>query len=110
MTEQKLNKISGTLSQTINALVKLGYVHDFNIKGDCVICKKTSISLPPNDFQIDYIYRFDGDSDPEYQSILYAISSVKFNIKGTLVDGYGTSSDELTTKLIEKLNIHNLKT
>ena len=107
MKENNLNEYFGTLSETINGLDKLGYTHDFNIKDECIVCHKTNITLSPDDFQIDHIYRFEGDSDPEYQSILYAISSKKFNVKGTLVNGYGTSSDEATTKLIEKLNTHN---
>lgn len=107
MKEKNLNLIFGTLSETINGLVKLGYTHDFNIKDECIVCNRTNITLSPDDFQIDNVYRFEGDSDPEYQSILYAISSSKFDVKGTLVNGYGTSSDEATTKLIEKLNTHN---
>jgi len=107
MEEKKLNVSFGTLSETINGLVKLGYTHDFNIKDECIVCARANITLSPDDFQIDQVYRFDGDSDPEYQSILYAISSTKFDVKGTLVNGYGTSSDETTTKLIEKLNTHN---
>jgi quercetin dioxygenase-like cupin family protein len=107
MKENQLNESFGTLSETINGLVKLGYTHDFNIKDECIVCNRTNITLSPDDFKIDHVYRFEGDSDPEYQSILYAISSSKFDLKGTLVNGYGTSSDEATTKLIEKLNTHN---
>lgn len=106
MEAERLNEGFGTLSETINGLIKLGYTHDFNIKDECVVCHQTNISLSPDDFQIDQVYRFEGDSDPEYQSILYAISSVKFNVKGTLVNGYGISSDESTSRLIEKLNTH----
>lgn len=107
MKNENLNEDFGTLSETINGLVKLGYTHDFNIKNECIVCNRTNITLSPDDFQIDHVYRFEGDSDSEYQSILYAISSSKFDLKGTLVNGYGTSSDEATTKLIEKLNTHN---
>jgi quercetin dioxygenase-like cupin family protein len=107
MKEKELNESFGTLSETINGLIKLGYTHDFNLKEECIVCHKTNITLSPDDFQIDHVYRFEDDSDPEYQSILYAISSLKFDLKGTLVNGYGTSSDEATTKLIEKLNTHN---
>lgn len=107
MKNENLNEDFGTLSETINGLVKLGYTQDFNIKNECIVCNRTNITLSPDDFQIDHVYRFEGDSDPEYQSILYAISSSKFDLKGTLVNGYGTSSDEATTKLIEKLNTHN---
>lgn len=109
MKDKNLDESFGTLSETINGLVKLGYTHDFNIKDECVVCHRTNITLSPDDFQIDKVYRFEGDSDPEYQSILYAISSTKFDVKGILVNGYGISSDETSTKLIEKLNTHHLQ-
>lgn len=103
MNEINLNESFGTLSETINGLVKLGYNHDFNIKEECIVCRQTNISLSPEDFQIDKTYRFEGDSDPDYQSILYAISSAKFAVKGLLVNGYGISADEVSSKLIMKL-------
>ncbi len=106
MNNKNLNESFGTLSETINGLVKMGYTYDFNIKGECLICHQPNISLSPDDFQIDQVYRFEGDSDPDYQSILYAISSSKFGVKGTLVNGYGISQDEVTTELIEKLSTH----
>jgi hypothetical protein len=107
METKQLSQITGTLSETINELVSLGYTFDFNLVDNCLICKKTNLSLSPEEFQIDHVYRFEGDSDPEYQSILYAISSASHNIKGTLVNGYGLSSDELSSQLIEKLKTHH---
>jgi len=104
MKEQNLKESYGTLSETINALVKLGYTHDFNIKGECLVCHQTHIELSPEEFQIDKVYRFEGASDPEYQSILYVISSEKYNVKGSLVNGYGINSNEMASKLVEKLN------
>lgn len=103
MKNINLDQDFGTLSETINGLVNLGYTHDFNINDECIVCHKTNIALAPDEFQIDHVYRFEGDSDPDYQSILYAISSEKYNVMGTLVNGYGISSDDATTKLIEKL-------
>lgn len=98
-----MNESFGTLSETINGLIKLGYTHDFNIRDECIVCYQTNLILSPDDFQIDKVYRFEGASDPDDQSILYAISSEKYEIKGTLVNGYGISSDEVSSKLVEKL-------
>lgn len=106
MNGKYLNESFGTLSETINGLIKLGYNHDFNVKEECLVCHEYNVTLSPIDFQIDKVYRFEGESNPEDQSILYAISSDKFNVKGILVNGYGISSDEATSKLIEKLQIH----
>lgn len=96
METTHLKESYGTLSETINALTKLGYTHDFNLQEECLVCKQAGLSLSPNDFNIDQVYRFDGDLDPEYQSILYVISSDKFKVKGTLVNGYGTAADEVS--------------
>lgn len=106
MNEDILKESYGTLSQTVNSLIKLGYDHDFNIQEECLVCHQVNKTLAPEDFQIDKVYRFEGESNPEDQAILYAISSEVFNIKGTLVDGYGISSDAASAKLIKKLRTH----
>ncbi len=98
MNDNHLDESFGTLSETINGLIKLGYTHDFNITDE-----STHIRRSPEAFQIDKVYRFEGASDPDYQSILYAISSVKYNLRGTLVNGYGISSDEVFSKLVDQL-------
>jgi len=106
MSDIILNESFGTLSETINGLVKAGYTHNLNVKEDCLVCHQNNISLSPDDFQIDKVYRFEGASDPDDEAVVYAISSGKFGIRGTLVDGYGVSFNEETSKLIEKLNTH----
>jgi hypothetical protein len=98
-----MNESFGTLSETVNELYKLGYTMDFNIHEDCLICHQTNTVLSPVDFQIDKVYRFEGASNPDDQSIVYAISSAKFGVKGVLVNGYGISADETSSKLVDKL-------
>ncbi|MBK9257334.1 MAG: phosphoribosylpyrophosphate synthetase [Saprospiraceae bacterium] len=98
-----LNEHYGTLSETMNALKKLGYTIDFNIGNASLVCNQTLTIFSPDEFIIDKVYRFEGDSNPDDSSILYAISSHKQNIKGVLVNGYGISSDEDVNALIAKL-------
>ncbi len=96
----------GTLSETINGLKKEGYTIDFNINREFVVCNNPNMTLFPDEFEIDKVYRFEGESNPDDQAILYAISSPKFNVKGVLVNGYGISSDDVTNALIKKLKTH----
>ena len=63
-------------------------------------------TLSPDDFEIDKLYRFEGASNPDNQSILYAISSPTPGLKGVLENGCGIAADSDTNKLIEKLNTH----
>ena len=106
MDNKNLANDYGTLSQTINQLAKAGYTHDFNLQGECLICHQSNISLSPDDFQIDKVYRFEGATDPEDESILFAISSNRYNIRGTLVNGYGISASSISAKMVEKLSFN----
>jgi hypothetical protein len=96
----------GTLSETINALKKLGYTLDFNLQGECIICHQTNTVLSPDEFKIDKTYRFEGSSDPDDEAIVYAISSTDGRVKGTLVNGYGISADPVSSAMVEKLKTH----
>ena len=107
MTNDNLLESYGTLSQTINGLMAAGYNLDLNVKEDCLICHKSDSSFSPEEFKIDKLYRFEGATNPEDESIVYAISSQKFNIRGVLVNGYGPSADEATSKLVDRLATHN---
>ncbi|MEO8582387.1 MAG: hypothetical protein ABI415_01250 [Flavitalea sp.] len=67
--------------------------------------KKTKLFR--DEFEIDKVYRFEGESNPDDSSVLYAISSPKFKLKGTLVNGYGIYADAASSKLVSKLNAHH---
>ncbi len=97
----------GTLSQTVNGLKKDGYTLDFNVQHDCLICHEIKTVLDPENFEIDKTYRFEGDSDPADEAIVYAISSPSQGIKGVLVNGYGISADGWSAKMVAKLQIHH---
>jgi hypothetical protein len=96
----------GTLSETINGLKDDGYSLDFNVRRERIICHESNIVLSPEDFEIDKVYRFEGASNPDDQSVLYAISSSRFGVKGVLVNGYGISADAVTDAIIAKLKTH----
>ncbi|MDN6281159.1 MAG: phosphoribosylpyrophosphate synthetase, partial [Psychroflexus sp.] len=63
-----------TVSEAMNDLIKRGYTTDFNIQAadDCIICRKSNLSLSADEFEIDEIYRFEGETDPGDEMILYA--------------------------------------
>ncbi len=94
-----------TLSEAISDLMQRGYTCNFNLKENCIEYSGTSISLMPDEFEIDEVHRFEGDTDPGDENILFAISSAKHNIKGLLVNAFGMYSDSFSAELISKLNI-----
>lgn len=95
-----------TLSEAVNDLQKRGYTHDLQLGPDCVICHAKAVNLEPAEFHIDEFHRFEGATNPEDQSIVYAISSTKHGIKGVLVNAYGPDASSMTQELVRKLATH----
>lgn len=93
-----------SLVDAIDDLKEEGFTHDFNAKGDCLECIALNLTLKPDDFEVVKVVRFEGMTDPDDQSILYAIQAVD-GTKGLLVNGYGLYSDPVSDKLMAKLNI-----
>ena len=92
-----------TLSQAIEGLKKRGYTEDFNLKENCIECRRLNYEILTKDFEVDEVHRFEGDTNPADSSVLYAISAENYDIKGVLVDAYGTYAGEITREMIEKL-------
>ena len=94
-----------TVSEAINDLSNRGYQDNLRIGNDCLHCDNKNVQLSPKDFHIDEVYRFEGNTDPADETIVYAISSTDNSVKGTLVDAYGTYYDSASEELVEKLSI-----
>ncbi len=70
-------KTPETLSEAITLLQQKGYTEDFNIQANCVKCQNLQLKISPEEFLIDKFYRFEGDTDPDDEEVVYAISSDK---------------------------------
>lgn len=93
-----------TLAEVLNNLRNEGYTTDFNLNDNCLVCHGNTLELHPEDFVVDRHYRFEGESDPGDEAIVYAISSDKYNLKGVLVNGYGIYSNPASDKLMAALS------
>jgi len=91
-----------TLSEAINDLQVNEYPYDFNLTPECLECASLKIEIRPEEFKVDKIYRFEGMSSTDDNSILYAISS-KDGIKGLLVDAYGVYAENISEAMRKKL-------
>ena len=76
----------------LDHMIKEGYTEDFHVTEQGLEpLHKTGCYLPQ---QIDVVnfYRFEGESDPDDNAILYIIET-NDGTKGTLIDSYGTYND-----------------
>ncbi len=92
-----------TVSGAVSGLKKRGFDIDFNLEENCLICQHGKLNA--DDFEIVEVHRFEGDSDPSDEAVVYAIES-KDGMKGVLVNGYGISADTLSSEMAKKLSVH----
>ncbi len=90
-----------TLSAVMNTVAKDGYVNEFKVKDGILIFNEEHYS--PDDIKITSFYRFEGESDPADNAILYIIDT-KDGHKGILLDAYGVYSNEELNLFIQKVH------
>ena len=93
-----------TISEAVDDLRKRGYTIDFNLGFNGVQSHKSSVALAPDKFAITEVYRFEGETDPDDEAVVYAIES-RDGHKGVLVNGYGISADPVNDEMVRMLVI-----
>jgi len=95
-----------SLLEALDGLKARGYTEDFNLKQNCLVCGAGKYQLLHDEFHVDQVYRFESNSsDPDEESVLYAISSDKHELKGTLLSSFGIYADPIAEEILAKLKI-----
>ena len=97
-----------SLSACLNKMVLDGYDDDFKVNDKGLKSLKTNKVYQPNEIHISNFFRFEGQSDPNDNTILYVIES-EDGAKGTVVDAYGPYADTKLTEFLNKVEDFNKK-
>lgn len=92
--KEKIQYRYKSASLALNELKKLGYTIDFNVE-------KERIIVNPEVFDITYIYRYEGASNPDDESSVYGIVNNESNEKGVYVLGSLGTDDEIDQFIID---------
>ena len=92
-----------TVTEAIKNLTERGYTLNFNLRANQIYCADADHSLNAEEFEIDETYRFEGNTDPGDEMVVYGINAPHRGIKGILVNAFGPYSDTLSDELIAKL-------
>ncbi|MDB5198547.1 MAG: hypothetical protein JWO92_510 [Chitinophagaceae bacterium] len=95
-----------TVTEAIKGLKERGYTIDFNIAFDKLVCSDNNICLHPDEFEIVEVHRFEGDSNPDDEDVVYAVESKDGKLKGILTSAFGLYADAVSDKIIRKLAMH----
>lgn len=91
-----------TVVEALNGLKSRGYTIDFNLDNDKIICSDKVHCLRAEDFEIVETHRFEGDTNPSDEDVVYAVESQNGKIKGSLSSAFGTYADSISTELMLK--------
>jgi hypothetical protein len=91
-----------TVTEAVNGLKKREFTVDFNLEENCLVCHAGKFDVA--DFEIVEVHRFEGNTDPSDEAVVYAIESVN-GMKGVLVSGYGISAEGMSAEMAKKLSI-----
>jgi len=86
-----------TVSTAIEALRQQGFTTDFNLPENELMQGSSA------DYDIVDVYRYEGNSDPADEAVVYAIAS-KSGTKGIFVTAYGTDLDKLPAWFLKKIH------
>lgn len=90
------------LHEGLSYVKNLGYTENLTPHYDHFECQSGKVKLMPSDFMVDGVMRFENTSDPDDQSILYAVSSTDGKTKGAYVESYGLYHEDLSSEMIER--------
>ena len=97
-----------TYESLVDALADLksrGYKIDFQKEQSCFFCYVLDLWIAPEQFNVDEVYRFEGNSCPDDSCVLYAISSYT-GLKGTIIDSYGVYAENLSFNMAQKIEVN----
>lgn len=101
MTNTRTSYSYQPVSIAVNELLKRGFTIDFNLDENLDAFDSGKYNV--NNFEIVEVYRYEGESDPGDEAVVYAIES-KFGVKGIIVSGFGVSAGRRANTLISRLH------
>ena len=94
-----------TLTEALADLRRRAYTLDYNLVGPVARCEQVQEELRPEQLLIEEVYRFEGDSNPDDNMVLYALqSALNPAHKGVLVAAYGPDMEPAAADFLQRLH------
>ena len=93
-----------TLASVMQDLNGRGFTEQFKAMPEGLRAVRSGQTFTAGEVAIVENYRFEGESDPDDMSIVYAIES-RDGTRGTLVDAFGVYSSPAVTRVLERVPI-----
>ena len=95
--------IHTTLTSALSELEKRGFVDQFRAEEKGLRATKADRTFEPEELVIEETARFEGDSNPAEQTLLFALASRDGAVRGTYTVAFGPEMDPRDTKMVRAL-------
>src|SRR5262245_54522960 len=92
-----------TVHEAIERLERAGYSEQLRAGPEGFLDVDTRRVHPPETLIVEEIVRFEGESDPGDEAVVFALRTADDSMRGTFVATYGPSADPLSGALIRRL-------
>ena len=94
-----------SLANCLNRMISDGYTEDFKVTEAGLEALKEHVNYEPAQVEVVNFFRFEGESDPDDNAILYVIETSDGK-KGTLIDAYGIYNDPMVSGFMKNVEVH----
>jgi len=92
-----------TLSSALERLARAGFCDSFQPRSDGLLALDAGRLYAPEQLGVEEVVRFEGESDPEDEAVLFALRSRDGAVRGTFVAPYGTAADPDSAEMMRRL-------
>jgi len=93
-----------TLSEAIARLERTGFRDSFRPDGARLWAQAAERFFAPAALVVEEVVRFEGESDPDEQAILFALRSPSGDVRGTFTTSYGAYADPASAEIVQGLS------
>jgi len=94
--------VYSSMAEALNALREEGYTRNLEPSDDAIEDVGSGLRLTPEDLVIVEHHRFEGASNPDDMSVVYAVEGPQ-GVRGVIVDAYGTYADPSVAELLRRI-------
>ncbi|MCA9509743.1 MAG: phosphoribosylpyrophosphate synthetase [Myxococcota bacterium] len=92
-----------TLRDALRRFERAGFRDAFRAEREGLRAIAAKRTYAPEELVIDEVARFEGDTDPQDEAVLFAVRADDGSVRGTLVATYGPQGDARLAELVHRL-------
>jgi hypothetical protein len=92
-----------TLADSVDRLTKAGYADWFKAEDGGLRSATNGCVHSPDEMRVDEFLRFEGETNPDDEAIVFALTCVPHGVKGTYTIPYGTTTPQADAEIVRHL-------